>query len=111
MQRLNIPTSPPDKEELAHYLKENALAIMMEGAELQDWNSWKHWSRRSGNKQVAESDLFGEEHLREIKMEVVDLLHFVLEHAVLLGMTAEDLASMYFEKNAVNHDRQERGDY
>jgi dimeric dUTPase (all-alpha-NTP-PPase superfamily) len=37
-----------------------------------------------------------------IKEEVVDQLFFVLQQAILLGMTSEELVRMYKEKNTAN---------
>jgi len=86
-------------------LRQYALALMMESAELMDWLPWKHWSVRSGNKKVPAGELFCDEHMTEIKTEVVDCLHFLLSLALELGMTADDIFSLYVEKMEVNMKR------
>jgi len=70
-----------------------------------DWLPWKHWSVRSGNKKVPAGELFCDEHMTEIKTEVVDCLHFLLSLALELGMTADDIFSLYVEKMEVNMKR------
>lgn len=109
MRRLDVPQAeqPGDRtpETLRHWHKELGTAIMIEAAELFDWAPWKHWSTRSGNKQVEQDQLYGPEHLHEIKMEIVDVLHFTLELAIVLGMTASDVYELYLEKNKINHER------
>jgi len=86
-------------------MKQYALALMMESAELMDWLPWKHWSVRSGNKKVPAVELFCDEHMTEIKTEVVDCLHFLLSLALELDMTADDIFSLYVEKMEVNMKR------
>ena len=83
-------------------MQQYALALMMESAELMDWLPWKHWSVRSGNKKVPAGELFCDEHMTEIKTEVVDCLHFLLSLALELDMTADDIFSLYAEKMEVN---------
>ncbi|MEC8329690.1 MAG: dUTP diphosphatase, partial [Verrucomicrobiota bacterium] len=43
------------------------------------------------------------------KVEVVDLFHFLISIAQVLGMSPEDVYEAYVKKNKVNHNRQERG--
>lgn len=47
---------------------------------------------------------FNEENMRN---EIVDLLHFVTNLAMISGMDANELYTRYCKKNGVNHERQE----
>ena len=42
-------------------------------------------------------------------MEVVDLVHFLISLAQVLGMSADDVFEAYLKKNEVNFQRQESG--
>jgi dimeric dUTPase (all-alpha-NTP-PPase superfamily) len=42
-------------------------------------------------------------------VEVVDLFHFLISLAQVLGMSAEDVYQAYLKKNEVNFRRQETG--
>ena len=84
-------------------------AIIQEAAELRDWTPWKHWSKQLGNKQQIEHGC--QQHMKEMQMEIIDLFHFVLETAIIHGMTAEDIYKVYVEKNIINHERQKTGEY
>jgi dimeric dUTPase (all-alpha-NTP-PPase superfamily) len=43
------------------------------------------------------------------RVEVVDLFHFLISLAQMLGMSADDVFAAYVKKNAVNFQRQESG--
>jgi dimeric dUTPase (all-alpha-NTP-PPase superfamily) len=72
-------------------------ALQQEIAELVDSLPWKWW---------AHYQAFD---LQNAKVEVVDIMHFVIAIAQALGMTAEDLYRMFCQKNQRNHERQDRG--
>jgi hypothetical protein len=80
-----------------------AEAIIMEGAELKAWLPWKLWKADYGRELTDEE--------REGALEeLVDLLHFVLEGFLELGVDdARTLAGYYLAKAAVNEDRQREG--
>ena len=44
-----------------------------------------------------------------IRVEVVDLFHFLISMAQVLGMSADDVFNAYVKKNAVNFQRQDAG--
>ena len=72
-------------------------AMQQELAELTDSVPWKWWaSYQEFDKQNA-------------KVEIVDLFHFLISLAQVMGMSAEDVHEAYLKKNQVNHDRQESG--
>lgn len=86
-------------------------ALTQEVAELRDWTPWKHWSRNSGNKQLTPEKMGSEEHVREMRMEVIDALHFFFNLILWLGMDAQSLHDLYVEKNYVNRERRASGRY
>jgi len=47
--------------------------------------------------------------LDEIRLEFIDILHFVLEAMIYLGMKPEDVYRYYVSKMRENQDRQKRG--
>jgi dimeric dUTPase (all-alpha-NTP-PPase superfamily) len=47
------------------------------------------------------------EHENNAKEEFIDALHFMLNIALALGMSAEDIYNEYMRKNKINHDRQD----
>ncbi|MBC8493090.1 MAG: dUTP diphosphatase [Chloroflexi bacterium] len=73
--------------------------ISQELAELRDWLPWKHW-RRYGSFQLNEE---------EIKYELIDILHFLLDLFLVWGMTPEEVMRMYIAKMQQNIERQESG--
>jgi dimeric dUTPase (all-alpha-NTP-PPase superfamily) len=72
------------------------LALRQESAEAVDSLSWKWWKK-------ADDDW------DNIKVELVDMLHFWVSMCTVAGLTAEDVVQLYFKKNALNHRRQELG--
>jgi dimeric dUTPase (all-alpha-NTP-PPase superfamily) len=71
--------------------------MSQEIAELTDSVPWKWW---------AKYQKFDEQNAR---VEVVDLFHFLISLAQVLGMSPEDVYQAYLKKNAVNFQRQESG--
>lgn len=106
--RLVLPEH--DHQLLTAQIDDIATCIMQEAAELRDWVPWKHWSQRLGNKR-EDIELWTPEHIAELRMEVIDLLHFVLEAAICLGMGTNELFALWRHKAGVNVDRQKQGDY
>ena len=92
------------------WLQKWLTCISQEVAECRDWTAWKSWSKRSGNKLVSEADLYNPEHIKEIKLELIDIMHFLLSACLELRMDADEVYALYCEKMQVNHERQE-GDY
>lgn len=95
--RVGVDTDSMYKEQRAEWLLNYARAISQETAELVDsvpWSWWKHYQE------------FDEQNAR---VEVIDILHFVISAAQVLGMTADDVFELYMAKNRVNHERQDAG--
>jgi dimeric dUTPase (all-alpha-NTP-PPase superfamily) len=66
-------------------------------AELTDSVPWKWWAKYQAFD------------VQNCRVEVVDLLHFLISTAQVLGMTADDIFTAYTKKHAVNVQRQENG--
>lgn len=105
------PLRPEDAEALSMWVGEYAKCLMMESSELMDWTPWKHWSVRLGNKKDSEVTPWSPEHVREMRMELADILCFLVNACAVLGMGSADLYRLYREKADINLARQESGCY
>lgn len=47
--------------------------------------------------------------VQNARVEVVDMLHFLVSLAQVLGMSAQDFYDAYAKKNHINHNRQDSG--
>ncbi len=95
--RIGVDMKDMDDEERAKWILNYVRAMQQELAELTDSVPWKWWANyQAFDKQNA-------------KVEIVDLFHFLISLAQVMGMSAEDIHEAYLEKNQVNHDRQETG--
>jgi len=96
-KRIGIDTNALSDEEKIKWVLNYSRAIQQETAELIDSVPWKWWAKyQNFDAQNA-------------KVEIVDLLHFVVSAAQVLGMTAQDFFDAYNKKNNVNHNRQDSG--
>lgn len=96
-KRIGVNTSGMDEVEKAKWVLNYTRAMQQEIAELIDSVPWKWW---------AKYQTFDEQNA---KVEVVDLFHFLISIAQVLGMTPQDVYDAYQKKNKVNHQRQESG--
>ncbi len=72
-----------------------SVAIIHEAVELQRLTNWKWWKRSQDfNILLA-------------KEEVVDILHFVIQASLELGMSPTELVKEYSKKHNINKKRQE----
>lgn len=86
-----------NEQEQTQWILNYCRAMTQELAELTDSVPWKWWAKyQTFDKQNA-------------RVEVVDLFHFLISIAQVLGMTADDVHRLYTQKNKVNHQRQETG--
>lgn len=70
---------------------------------------WKAWKSNNLEKRATLiSDLSPKDQL-EIKFEYVDIIHFVINLQLALGMDSQELFELYYLKNKENFDRQNRG--
>ena len=96
-QRIGVETESMDEAEKTQWVLNYARAMGQELAELTDSVPWKWW---------AKYQTFDEQNAR---VEVVDLFHFLISLAQVLGMSADDVYAAYVKKNEVNFQRQESG--
>ena len=89
-QRIGVNLPPPTDEEKAKWILNYTRAMQQETAELIDSVPWKWWAKyQKFDKQNA-------------RVEVVDLLHFLISSAQVLGMSADDVFALYVKKHEVN---------
>ena len=68
------------------------------------WKPWKSIHKKAYELKI--SDL-SEEDQKELKMELVDIQHFIFNMMISVGMTAEELFNFYLSKNKENIRRQQ----
>jgi dimeric dUTPase (all-alpha-NTP-PPase superfamily) len=96
-ERIGVNTDQMSEEEKTKWVLNYCRAMSQELAELTDSVPWKWW---------AKYQKFDEQNAR---VEVVDLFHFLISLAQVLGMSADDVYNCYLKKNEVNLKRQESG--
>jgi dimeric dUTPase (all-alpha-NTP-PPase superfamily) len=96
-ERIGVKTSDMNEEERSKWVLNYCRAMSQEIAELTDSVPWKWW---------AKYQTFDQQNAR---VEVVDLFHFLISLAQVLGMSADDVFQAYLKKNQVNFQRQESG--
>lgn len=90
---------------LVPWIWEMHRALLSEMDEVKELLPWKHWSKAQlGEKK--DPDLPPEERLNHLRLELVDLVHFIMEALIFTGMTSEEVYQMYLRKNFVNIQRQ-----
>ena len=96
-ERIGVNMEGMNTEEKTRWILNYTRAMTQEIAELNDSVPWKWW---------AKYQKFDEQNAR---VEVVDLFHFLISLAQVLGMSADDVFNAYIKKNEVNFKRQESG--
>ena len=96
-ERIGVRMENMSTEEKTKWILNYSRAMTQEIAELTDSVPWKWW---------AKYQKFDEQNAR---VEVVDLFHFLISIAQVLGMSADDVFNAYMQKNEVNFKRQESG--
>lgn len=91
--------------ELTERLKFNLEAMHQEMAELRDLLPWKSWVEY-GKKPYQGIEELGEETLKEIAYELVDLQFFLNNIALALGLTPEEFDRLFYAKYQRNVERQ-----
>ncbi len=96
-QRIGVKMAEMNDDDRAQWILNYIRAMQQELAELTDSVPWKWWAKyQEFDKQNA-------------KVEIVDLFHFLISLAQVMGMTSDDVFNAYLEKNKVNHTRQDSG--
>ena len=96
-RRIGVDTDTMDENAQIEWVLNYTRAMSQELAELTDSVPWKWWAKyQKFDKQNA-------------RVEIVDILHFLISAAQVVGMTADDIYKAYLEKNKVNFQRQDSG--
>lgn len=96
-RRIGVDTAALDEKQQVQWVLNYARALQQEVAELTDSVPWKWWAK------------YQEFDRQNARVEVVDLFHFLISTAQVLGMSADDVYQAYLKKNQINHQRQDSG--
>jgi dimeric dUTPase (all-alpha-NTP-PPase superfamily) len=96
-ERIGVRTTGMNEEEQTKWLLNYSRAVSQEMAELIDSVPWKWWAK------------YQKFDAQNARVEVVDLFHFLISMAQVLGMSADDVFNAYLKKNEVNFQRQDSG--
>ena len=96
-ERIGVVTRGMSEEEQTKWVLNYTRAMTQEIAELTDSVPWKWWAK------------YQKFDAQNAKVEVVDLFHFLISLAQVLGMSADDVFNAYVKKNEVNFKRQDSG--
>lgn len=96
-ERIGVRTEGMTDEEKIRWILNYCRAMSQEIAELTDSVPWKWWA----NYQTFDA--------QNARVEVVDLFHFLISLAQVLGMSADEVFAAYLKKNQVNIERQNSG--
>ncbi len=78
------------------WLRNYLRALQAEASELEEEMLWKWWSKDKID-------------LQNIRVEIVDLMHFLTSLALTAGLSADEFHRLYTAKHRVNQERQEKG--
>ncbi|OQA29663.1 MAG: dUTPase [Verrucomicrobia bacterium ADurb.Bin345] len=96
-RRIGVDTTALPDEQQKEWLLNYCRAMTQELAELTDCVPWKWWAKyQTFDKQNA-------------RVEIVDILHFLISAAQVVGLSARDVYDAYTAKNKVNFQRQDSG--
>ena len=85
----------------------NALGGINDGIGNGVWKPWKKAYREQAPNMTYAS--MSDRDKKELKMELIDMQHFLFNLMLAAGMTPEELMNYYFAKNKENVERQKRG--
>ena len=97
-KRIGVDSSKiTNEEDRTKWTLNYCRAMTQELAELSDSVPWKWWAK------------YQKFDLQNARVEVVDLFHFLISLAQVLGMDADEVYKIYLKKNEVNLQRQDSG--
>ena len=96
-KRIGVNTDGMSDEQKTEWVLNYCRAMGQEIAELTDSVPWKWWAKYQNLDE------------QNARVEVVDLFHFLISLAQVLGMSADDVYDAYVKKNEVNFQRQDSG--
>lgn len=96
-RRIGVDTTALPEERQPEWILNYCRAMSQEIAELTDSVPWKWWARyQQYDRQNA-------------RVEIVDLFHFLISLAQVVGLSAQDVHDLYMKKNRLNFERQDSG--
>ena len=96
-ERIGVQTDGMSDQQKTEWVLNYCRAMSQEIAELTDSVPWKWWAKYQNLDE------------QNARVEVVDLFHFLISLAQVLGMSADDVFAAYVKKNEVNFQRQDSG--
>ena len=96
-KRIGIDSEALSEEERIKWTLNYIRALQQDAAELTDSLPWKWWAK------------YQKFDIQNARVEVVDMLHFLVSIAEVLGMKSDDFYQAYLKKNQINHTRQDSG--
>ena len=96
-ERIGVQTEGMNDQQKTEWVLNYCRAMSQEIAELTDSVPWKWWAKYQNLDE------------QNARVEVVDLFHFLISLAQVLGMSADDVFAAYVKKNEVNFQRQDSG--
>ena len=78
------------------WLRNYLTALSAEAEEVKEELLWKWWSKDQIDMQ-------------NIRVEIVDIMHFLTSLALISGLTADEFHRLYTAKHRVNQNRQDQG--
>lgn len=96
-ERIGVFTEHMAEADKTKWVLNYCRAMSQELAELTDSVPWKWWAK------------YQKFDAQNARVEVVDLFHFLISLAQVLGMSADDVFQAYVKKNQVNFQRQDSG--
>jgi dimeric dUTPase (all-alpha-NTP-PPase superfamily) len=96
-KKIGLRLESLSEEEKQTWILNYARAMTQEIAELTDSVPWKWWARYQK---------FDDQN---VKVELIDVLHFLVSAFQVMGMSAEDVFRIYSQKCQINRERQEKG--
>lgn len=96
-ERIGVNLDNLSEEGKTQWILNYTRAMQQEMAELIDSVPWKWWAK------------YQKFDAQNAKVEIVDLFHFLISLAQVMGMTADEIYQAYLKKNKVNHERQNTG--
>lgn len=90
------PTEMPPEQRMQMF-RNYIVALMMEQAEMADEVSWKPWRKYEDQKPKP--------NMKKIALEWVDCLFFLVDQALMLGLTSEAIVAAFDRKHKANLER------
>lgn len=85
----------------------NALGGMHDGIQSGVWKPWK--KAYTEKAPLMSYNTMSEKDKKELKMELIDIQHFLFNMMLACDMTPDEIFNYYFSKNEENRNRQKRG--